>query len=73
MINLSINPQMQELKSTKELNVDYKPIESKQKEDYESNLEALVNDGSNLTFGIGYQMEQAMTNVAKNILTKTLL
>ncbi|EJO5347985.1 BMP family ABC transporter substrate-binding protein [Clostridium botulinum] len=52
-------------KAQKELNVEYKPIESKQKEDYESNLEALVNDGSNLTFGIGFQMEQAMKNVAK--------
>ncbi len=68
MINPLINLQMQELKKAqKELNVDYKPIESKQKEDYESNLEALVNDGSSLTFGIGYQMETAMTNVAKKI------
>ncbi|MBC2582069.1 BMP family protein [Clostridium sp. DJ247] len=45
-------------------NIEYKAIESKQKEDYESNLEALVNNGDNLTFGIGYQMEQAMKNVS---------
>lgn len=57
-------------KAQKELNVDYKPIESKQKEDYESNLEALVNDGSDLSFGIGYQMETAMTNVAKKYTDK---
>ena len=44
----------------------YKPIESKQKEDYTPNLEALVEDGSNLTFAIGYQMADAITEVAKN-------
>lgn len=51
-------------KAQKELGIDYKAIESKQKEDYESNLEALVNDNCDLTFGIGFQMQQAMQNVA---------
>ncbi|GAA0744591.1 BMP family ABC transporter substrate-binding protein [Clostridium oceanicum] len=51
-------------KAQKEFGVEYKPIESKQKEDYESNLEALVNDNCNLVFGVGFQMEQAMKNVA---------
>ena len=51
-------------KAVKEFGVDYKPVESAKKEDYESNLDALVNAGSNLTFGIGFQMEQAMKNVA---------
>ncbi|WML34850.1 BMP family ABC transporter substrate-binding protein [Clostridium sp. OS1-26] len=50
--------------AVKEFGVDYKPVESAKKEDYESNLDALVNAGSNLTFGIGFQMEQAMKNVA---------
>ncbi|MCB2292897.1 BMP family ABC transporter substrate-binding protein [Clostridium algoriphilum] len=44
----------------------YTPIESKQKEDYTPNLETLVENGSNLTFAIGYQMADAITEVAKN-------
>lgn len=44
--------------------IDYKAVESTKKEDYEANLEALVGNGSNLTFGVGFQMEQAMKNVA---------
>lgn len=50
--------------AVKKYGVDYKPVESAKKEDYESNLEALVSNGSNLTFGVGFQMEQAMKNVA---------
>ncbi|MBV7273167.1 BMP family protein [Clostridium thailandense] len=49
----------------KKFGIDYKPIESTKKEDYEANLEALVSNGSNLTFGVGFQMEQAMKNVAE--------
>ena len=48
----------------KKFGVDYKPIESTKKEDYEANLEALVSNGSNLVFGVGFQMEQAMKDVA---------
>lgn len=44
----------------------YNAIESKKKEDYAANLEALVENGSNLTFSIGYQMADAITEVAKN-------
>lgn len=51
-------------KAQKDLGVDYKAIESKQKEDYEPNLEALVNDNADLTFGIGFQMATAIKNVA---------
>ncbi|MGH4118343.1 BMP family lipoprotein [Clostridium sp.] len=43
----------------------YKPIESKKKEDYTPNLEALIEEGSNLTFAIGFQMSDAVTEVAK--------
>lgn len=48
----------------KKFGVEYKAVESTKKEDYEANLEALVGNGSNLTFGVGFQMEQAMKNVA---------
>ena len=50
--------------AVKKYGVEYKPVESAKKEDYESNLEALVSNGSNLTFAIGFQMEQAVKNVA---------
>lgn len=51
-------------KAVTDLKVEYKPIEAKTKDDYESNLDALVADGSNLVFAVGFQMEQAMTAVA---------
>jgi basic membrane protein A len=44
---------------------NYKAIESTKKEDYTANLEALIEDGSNLTFAIGFQMADALTEVAK--------
>jgi basic membrane protein A len=46
-------------------NIDYKAIESKQKEDYEPNLDALVSDGNDLVFGVGFQMETAIENMAQ--------
>ncbi len=44
----------------------YNAIESKKKEDYTANLESLIENGSQLTFAIGFQMADAMTEVAKN-------
>ena len=44
----------------------YNAIESKKKEDYAANLEALVENGSNLTFAIGYQMDDAIKEVSQN-------
>jgi basic membrane protein A len=52
-------------KAKGEDNFTYKAIESQKKEDYVANLEALVEEGSNLTFAIGFQMFDAMTEVAK--------
>jgi basic membrane protein A len=43
----------------------YKSLEAKKKEDYNSNLESLIEEGSNLTFAIGFQMADAITEVAK--------
>lgn len=51
-------------KAQKELGIQYKAVESKQKEDYESNLDALVNNGDNLTFGVGFQMASAIKDEA---------
>jgi len=43
----------------------YNALESKKKEDYTANLESLIDNGSALTFGIGFQMADALTEVAK--------
>lgn len=49
-----------------ESGVQYKPVESTNKDAYTANLQALALDmKSNLTFAIGYQMEKALTDVAK--------
>jgi len=45
---------------------NYNALESKKKEDYTANLESLIENGSKLTFGIGFQMADALTEVAKN-------
>jgi basic membrane protein A len=52
-------------KAASELNFTYKAVESKSKDDYESNLDALVSEGSNLVVGVGFQMSDAVTNAAK--------
>ncbi|MBC8062063.1 MAG: BMP family ABC transporter substrate-binding protein [Clostridiaceae bacterium] len=52
-------------KAQTEMGFKYKAIESKAKEDYESNLDALVTEGNDVVFGIGFQMETAMENIAK--------
>ncbi|MCT8975892.1 BMP family ABC transporter substrate-binding protein [Clostridium sp. CX1] len=46
-------------------NIDYKPIESKKKDEFQPNLQALVDNGSEIIFGVGYQMADAMTDMAK--------
>lgn len=51
-------------KAATDFGVDYKGIESKTKDDYEPNLEALISDGRQLVFGVGFQMEAAVKNVA---------
>ncbi len=53
-------------KAVDEFGVKYTPIESQKKEDYEPNLQSLIDSGSNLTFAIGFQMAEATANVAKN-------
>ncbi|MCD3291287.1 BMP family ABC transporter substrate-binding protein, partial [Clostridium botulinum C/D] len=53
-------------KAKQELGAEYKPIESKGKESYVQNLQLLSQDfGADLTFGVGYQMKQALDDVAK--------
>ena len=53
-------------KAKEEDGFNYKFIESVKKEDYAANLESLVEEGANLTFAIGFQMADAMAEVAKN-------
>jgi basic membrane protein A len=57
-------------KAQSEFKLDYKAIESKAKEDYETNLDALINDKADLVFGVGFQMETAMENIAKKYTDK---
>lgn len=47
-------------------NVDYKYLEPDSKEDYEENLELLVDEGADLVFGVGFQMFDAVSAVAGN-------
>jgi len=53
-------------KAKAEMGLSYKAVESTKKEDYVPNLQALVDDGADLTFGVGFQMGDALTEVAKN-------
>lgn len=46
-------------------NIDYKAIESKKKDEYQPNLQALVDNKSDIIFGVGYQMGDTMTDIAK--------
>lgn len=52
-------------KAVKEFgNINYKPIESKKADDYQPNLQALIDNGSDLVFGVGYQMADALQTIA---------
>ncbi len=62
--NQSANEGVERAKA--EFGVKYTAIEAQKKEDYEPNLQALIDDGSNLTFAIGYQLADAVAKVAKN-------
>lgn len=53
-------------KAKKEFGFQYTVIESQKKEDYEPNIQALVDNGCNLSFATGYQLAEAMAAVAKN-------
>ncbi|WP_404988748.1 BMP family lipoprotein [Clostridium culturomicium] len=62
--NQSANEGVEKAKS--EFGVNYTAIEAQKKEDYEPNLQALVDNGCNLTFAVGYQLADAVAKVAKN-------
>lgn len=53
-------------RAEKEFGLKYKPLEATKKEDYEPNLQALIDEGADLTFAIGYQLADAVENVADN-------
>ncbi|WBW98806.1 BMP family lipoprotein [Oceanirhabdus sp. W0125-5] len=48
----------------KSLNVKYNFIESQSKEDYAENLEALIDDGKDVVFAVGFQMGDAVANMS---------
>lgn len=53
-------------KAEKELkNIEYKPIESKKKDEYQANLQALVDSDAELIFGVGYQMEDDVKTISE--------
>jgi basic membrane protein A and related proteins len=52
-------------KGKAEFGIEYSAIESKTKDDYEPNLQALIDNGAGLIFGVGFQMEAAVTKIAK--------
>jgi basic membrane protein A len=52
-------------KAKTELGLQYNAVESKAKEDYVPNLQGLVTNGAGLVFGVGFQMGDALTEVAK--------
>lgn len=62
--NQSANEGVEKAKS--EFGIKYTAIEAQKKEDYEPNLQALVDNGCNLTFAVGYQLADAVAKVAKN-------
>ncbi|WP_040193034.1 BMP family lipoprotein [Clostridium culturomicium] len=54
------------VKAEKEFGLKYKYLEATKKEDYEPNLQGLIDEGADLTFAIGYQLSDAVKNIAKN-------
>src|SRR6185436_7478049 len=48
-------------------------LQSKAQEDYEPNLQLLVDKGAKLTVGVGFMMENAVENVAKKNPTASFL
>ncbi len=59
-------------RAEKEFGLTYKPLEAKKKEEYEPNLQALIDEGADLTFAIGFQLADAVANIAKNNPDKNL-
>lgn len=53
-------------KAVTDFGVEYKYVESAKKEDYEPNLQALVDDGSKLVFACGYQLADAVKAAAES-------
>lgn len=53
-------------RAEKEFGLKYKYLEAQKKEDYEPNLQGLIDEGADLTFAIGFQLEEAVKNIAEN-------
>lgn len=53
-------------KAEAEGGIKYTAIEAQKKEEYETNLQSLVDNNSDLVFAIGYQLADAVKNVSTN-------
>lgn len=53
-------------RAEEEFGVEYTYLEAQKKEDYEPNLQSLIDNGADLTFAIGYQLSDAVKAVANN-------
>jgi basic membrane protein A len=53
-------------KAVEDFKVKYTPIESQKKEDYQPNLQSLIDNGSNLVVAVGFQMADATKAIATN-------
>ncbi len=52
-------------KAAESINVNYNYIESQSKEDYSENLEALIDDGKDIVFAVGFQMADAVIGMSE--------
>lgn len=53
-------------KAVSDLGVSYKYVESAKKEDYEPNIQSLIDNGAQLTYAVGYQLADAVKVAAQN-------
>ncbi len=49
-----------------DFDIDFNVLESKQAADYETNVETAIDEGADLVIGIGFTMDKAIGNAAKN-------
>lgn len=54
------------MRAVEELGIDKIVIESKRQEDYITNLQTLIDGGADLVWGVGFMMQAALDEMAKN-------
>ncbi len=53
-------------KAVKDFNIKEKDVESKEDSDYKPNVDNMIQQGCNLTFGVGFLLEDALQEAAEN-------